>query len=218
MAASNGKGNVNKFKSFVSKDEDTINIKYVPRRTVPRSYVIASSSNDFDLLNDPTGNRRFLIVECRGTKNLSDGYGYEKLLRLVRGSLAEVYLMHEKMGWEVFKALLEVPYFIRTAIEKQAARFSVIDPVSEKINGWLDESSPELVCVEQAATESGAYEDKYRSYHKDREWRTVSNILNRHPAYEYMGDKRTTAIKRWDTGRSYRKVHYWQLKAEYRPD
>ena len=62
--------------------------------------------------------------------------------------------MHEKMGWEAYKAMLEVPYFIRTAIEKQAARFSVIDPVSEKINGWLDESSPELVCVEQAATEA----------------------------------------------------------------
>lgn len=218
IAASNGKGNVNKFKSFVSKDEDTINIKYVPRRTVPRSYVIASSSNDFDLLNDPTGNRRFLIIECRETKNLNDGYGYENLLRLVRGSLAEIYSMHEKTGWEAYKAMLEVPYFIRTAIEKQAARFSVIDPVSEKINGWLDENSPELVCVEQAATESGAYEDKYWNYHKDREGRTVSNILNRHPAYEYMRDKRTTAIKRWETGKSYGKVHYWQLKAEYRPN
>lgn len=208
MAASNNKGSVNKFKSFITETIDSINVKYVPVREVPRSYVIASSSNDTDLLNDPTGNRRFFIVDCHGTVNLADGYGYENLVRLVRGALAEMLGEHSRMGVERFEKRFDIPAFIRRAMEEQAKLFSLVDEVEEKITDWLDTCEHDRVCIEMAAVESGAYTPEQWERKSKEEQRNVSNILSNHQGYKRCANRKTIQPygKRW----------VWERKLEYR--
>ena len=208
IAASNNKGSVNKFKSFISGQADSVNVKYEKVREVPRSYVIASSSNDSDLLNDPTGNRRFFVVDCYGTKNLADGYGYENLVRLVRGALAEMLREHSRMGAERFEKRFDIPAFIRRAMEEQAQLFSLVDEEEEKITDWLDESAPDTVCIEMAAVQSGAYTEEQWARKGKEEERNVSNILSNHQGYKKL--KTRKHIK------GYGKRWVWERKPEYR--
>lgn len=208
MAASNNKGSVNKFKSFITETIDSINVKYVPVREVPRSYVIASSSNDTDLLNDPTGNRRFFIVDCHGTVNLADGYGYENLVRLVRGALAEMLEQHSRMGAERFEKRFDIPAFIRRAMEEQAQLFSLVDEAEEKITDWLDERAPNTVCIEMAAVQSGAYTEEQWARKSKEEERNVSNILSNHQGYKKLKTRKQIE--------GYGKRWVWERKPEYR--
>lgn len=208
IAASNNKGNVNKFKSFITETIDSINVKYVPVREVPRSYVIASSSNDTDLLNDPTGNRRFFVVDCHGTVNLADGYGYENLVRLVRGALAEILGEYSRMGAERFEKRFDIPVFIRRAMEEQAKLFSLVDEEREKINDWLDTCEHDRVCIEMAAVLSGAYSPERWERSGNEEQRKVSNILNKHQGYKKLPKRKEL--------KGYGKRWIWERKPEYR--
>ena len=56
-------------KSFVTSRVDTIRPKYA-RETEqrPRVCVFAGTTNDFDFLSDPTGNRRFIPIHCLATE------------------------------------------------------------------------------------------------------------------------------------------------------
>lgn len=56
---------IESIKAFVTSRVDTIRPKYA-RETEqrPRVCVIAGTTNDFDFLSDPTGNRRFIPVHC----------------------------------------------------------------------------------------------------------------------------------------------------------
>ena len=208
MAASNNKGSVNKFKSFITETIDSINVKYVPVREVPRSYVIASSSNDTDLLNDPTGNRRFFVVDCHGTVNLADGYGYENLIRLVRGALAEMLGEFSRMGAERFEKRFDIPVSIRRAMEEQAKQFSLVDEEREKINDWLDTCEYDRVCIEMAAVMSGAYSPERWERSSNEEQRKVSNILSKHQGYKKLPKRKEL--------KGYGKRWIWERKPEYR--
>ena len=208
IAASNNKGSVNKFKSFISGQADSVNVKYEKVREVPRSYVIASSSNDSDLLNDPTGNRRFFVVDCHGTVNLADGYGYKNLVRLVRGALAEMLGEHSRMGAERFEKRFDIPEFIRRAMKEQAKLFSLVDEVEEKITFWLDEKAPDEVCIEMAAVDSGAYKEEQWARSSREEQRKVSNILSNHQGYKRLPDRKRI--------RGYGRPTVWVRKQEYR--
>lgn len=208
IAASSNKGSVNKFKSFISGQADSVNVKYEKEREVPRSYVIASSSNDTDLLNDPTGNRRFFVVDCHGTKNLADGYGYKNLVRLVRGALAEMLGEHSRMGAERFEKRFDIPEFIRRAMKEQAKLFSLVDEVEEKITFWLDEKAPDEVCIEMAAVDSGAYKEEQWARSSKEEQRKVSNILSNHQGYKRLPDRKRI--------KGYGRPTVWVRKQEYR--
>ena len=60
---------VESIKAFVTSRVDTIRPKYA-RETEqrPRVCVIAGTTNDFDFLSDPTGNRRFIPIHCLATE------------------------------------------------------------------------------------------------------------------------------------------------------
>ena len=208
FTASNGKGNVNRLKSFITKQTDTINVKFEKVRTIPRSYVIATSSNDRDLLNDPTGNRRFMVVQCHGCKNLGLGYGYRKLVRLVRGSLAEMLHEWNRYGGEPFEERFNVPGFILAAMETQAKFYSIVDERRELITDWLDQTDKYTVCIEMAAVESKAWTREEWERVKDKEARRVGNIIDDH--FGYKRDPNRSELK------GYGKRTTWTRKPEYR--
>jgi len=60
---------IESIKAFVTSRVDTIRPKYA-RETEqrPRVCVIAGTTNDFDFLSDPTGNRRFIPIHCLATE------------------------------------------------------------------------------------------------------------------------------------------------------
>lgn len=60
---------IESIKSFVTSRVDTIRPKYA-RETEqrPRVCVFAGTTNDFDFLSDPTGNRRFIPIHCLATE------------------------------------------------------------------------------------------------------------------------------------------------------
>lgn len=67
------KVDVEAVKHFISKAEDTFRVAYGRHNeTFKRQCVFFGSTNDYDFLNDPTGNRRFLpiTVTGSGTKNM----------------------------------------------------------------------------------------------------------------------------------------------------
>lgn len=208
IAASNNKGSVNKFKSFISGQADSVNVKYEKVREVPRSYVIASSSNDSDLLNDPTGNRRFFVVDCHGTVNLANGYGYKNLVRLVRGALAEMLGEHSRMGAERFEKRFDIPESILSEMSEQAKLFSLVDETEEIITDWLDTCEYDTICIEMAAVESKAYSrERWERKNKEEE-RKVMNIINSHQGYKRCANRKTI--------QPYGKRTVWERKPEYR--
>lgn len=208
IAASNNKGSVNKFKGFISEQTDSVNVKYEKVREVPRSYVIASSSNDSDLLNDPTGNRRFFVVDCHGTVNLANGYGYKNLVRLVRGALAEMLGEHSRMGAERFEKRFDIPESILSEMSEQAKLFSLVDETEEIITDWLDTCEYDTICIEMAAVESKAYSrERWERKNKEEE-RKVMNIINRHQGYKRCTNRKTI--------QPYGKRTVWERKPEYR--
>lgn len=67
------KVDVEAVKHFISKAEDTFRVAYGRHNeTFKRQCVFFGTTNDYDFLNDPTGNRRFLpiTVNGEGTKNM----------------------------------------------------------------------------------------------------------------------------------------------------
>jgi putative DNA primase/helicase len=67
------KVDVEAVKHFISKSEDTFRVAYGRHNeTFKRQCVFFGTTNDYDFLNDPTGNRRFLpiTVNGSGTKNM----------------------------------------------------------------------------------------------------------------------------------------------------
>ncbi|MTI71064.1 MAG: hypothetical protein FH751_12515 [Firmicutes bacterium] len=67
------KVDVEAVKHFISKSEDTFRVAYGRHNeTFKRQCVFFGTTNDYDFLNDPTGNRRFLpiTVDGSGTKSL----------------------------------------------------------------------------------------------------------------------------------------------------
>ena len=67
------KADVEAVKHFITKTEDTFRVAYGRHsETFKRQCVFFGSTNDYDFLNDPSGNRRFLpvVVEGGGAKNM----------------------------------------------------------------------------------------------------------------------------------------------------
>ncbi|MGV2875336.1 VapE family protein [Macrococcus capreoli] len=61
--ASMNKRDVNEIKQYLSATHDTYRAPYSKHNvTVPRSSILVGTSNDIEVLRDPTGSRRFLIV------------------------------------------------------------------------------------------------------------------------------------------------------------
>lgn len=101
------KSDINAIKQFIELPTDTRRFAYERRaRTVPRQCVFFITVNDDEFLNDPTGARRFWILQSHSQK-----FGYVKSVRgevfddkLVSQIWAEVYARYKELFGNGFDA------------------------------------------------------------------------------------------------------------------
>lgn len=71
------KAEVDAVKHFISKKEDRFRVAYGRRvEHFPRRCVFFATTNEEDFLRDVTGNRRFWVVNCKGSRGTIDFKGY----------------------------------------------------------------------------------------------------------------------------------------------
>lgn len=140
-------------KSLVSARKDWRHVMYVGDFEVDRSFVIVGSTNDRNILADPTGNRRFLILECGATGLLGDTER-EEMLHMTRVGIAEVKALHDRIGKDAFLAWLRLPAHVLGEMAKVQAGFEQADVVGDSVNSWLDSARPERVCVRMVLEEA----------------------------------------------------------------
>jgi putative DNA primase/helicase len=114
------KSDIAQLKAFLTKSVDTLRKPYAKKdSTFPRRTVFAGTVNDFEFLQDPTGNRRFWPIEVtlvsRDTK-----INYQQLW-------AEVKTIYDSgESWHLSKAEL-------VRLNQHSEQFTVMDPVVEML-------------------------------------------------------------------------------------
>lgn len=122
-------------KHFISKSEDTFRVAYGRHNeTFKRQCVFFGTTNDYDFLNDPTGNRRFLpiTVSGGGRKNMWEDLTDEEIDQI----WAEAKVLFEQgeslaLGKEIEEKAQEI----------QAAHTQE-NPIAESIRNYLETSVP----------------------------------------------------------------------------
>lgn len=129
------KVDVEAVKHFISKSEDTFRVAYGRHNeTFKRQCVFFGTTNDYDFLNDPTGNRRFLPITITGggTKNMWDELTDEEVDQI----WAEAKHLFEKG-----EALALSKEIEEKASELQAAHTQE-NPIAESIRTYLETEVP----------------------------------------------------------------------------
>lgn len=122
-------------KHFISKSEDTFRVAYGRHNeTFKRQCVFFGTTNDYDFLNDPTGNRRFLpiTVSGGGRKNMWEDLTDEEVDQI----WAEAKVLFEQgeslaLGKEIEEKAQEI----------QAAHTQE-NPIAESIRNYLETPVP----------------------------------------------------------------------------
>ncbi|TYS69717.1 hypothetical protein FZC76_05625 [Sutcliffiella horikoshii] len=129
------KADIEAVKHFISKSEDTFRVAYGRHNeTFKRQCVFFGTTNDYDFLNDPTGNRRFLpiVVNGGGTKNMWDDLTEEEVDQI----WAEAKVLFEKGETLALSKEIE-----EKAGELQAAHTQE-NPITESIRSYLETTVP----------------------------------------------------------------------------
>lgn len=129
------KVDVEAVKHFISKSEDTFRVAYGRHNeTFKRQCVFFGTTNDYDFLNDPTGNRRFLpiTVSGGGTKKMWVDLTDEEVDQI----WAEAKVLYEKGETLALSKDIE-----EKARELQAAHTQE-NPIAENIRAYLETEVP----------------------------------------------------------------------------
>ncbi len=161
-------------KAFITTRKDTYRKSYARyATTVPRRTVLIGTTNDELVLDDPTGNRRFLIVECRRRKadEGHPGIFTERMTDVVRIWWAQAMQEYRDMGWDEFGGLLVLPKEVHEAAEQMADKHSFEDTVLASVSDYLDGLPPDIrrVNVRMVMTEAMGYDTK--EYNDALKWK-----------------------------------------------
>ena len=129
------KVDVEAVKHFISKSEDTFRVAYGRHNeTFKRQCVFFGTTNDYDFLNDPTGNRRFLPITVNGggSKNMWDDLTDEEVDQI----WAEAKVLYKKGETLALSKDIE-----EKARELQAAHTQE-NPIAESIRNYLETPVP----------------------------------------------------------------------------
>lgn len=135
------KADITSIKSFISASEDTRRFAYERNaRTAPRHVAIAATTNAHSFLNDPTGNARFLVVECtketyRQVAGMTPEY--------IRQVLAEAYHEFQELFKDGFdESKLQLPANIRIESEERNNKFLQDDGMMSELLAWINIKIP----------------------------------------------------------------------------
>lgn len=140
-----GNARIEALKLFVTSQTDTYRVPYAKRPVqLPRRCVLVGTTNSHEYLEDPTGNRRFLPVVCRGkaSKNLfADG---------IEDYFAQVWAEVLSLYKENPKRPLILPATVIEEANRKQAEATAEDPWVGMIGRWLcTKQVGELVCTTQ---------------------------------------------------------------------
>lgn len=180
----------NEAKSFLSKLSDRIRIPYEKFSTdVPRTCILIGTLNERTFLNDHTGERRYLPVECFKEKrkksiyldrdyqgNLSEEEHLKSIREDFNQALAyEYYLYKENLHtWTLPKELLKELY-------QEQEKFKYVNPDVEDIRYFLEEykpnsCEPNITCFKEITMQGYSIKSKSFSEFMDNyfsEWKPV---------------------------------------------
>ncbi len=166
----------NEAKSFLSKLSDRIRIPYEKFSTdLPRTCILIGTLNERTFLNDHTGERRYLPVECLKEnrkkaiyidKDFQGEQTEKEYLDLIREdfnqALAYGYKLYKenKHSWTIPKDLLEDLY-------QEQEKFKYLNPDVEDIRYFLEEykpktQEPNLTCFKELSMQG--YQIKSKSF------------------------------------------------------
>lgn len=129
------KADIEAVKHFISKSEDTFRVAYGRHNeTFKRQCVFFGTTNDYDFLNDPTGNRRFLPITVNGggSKNMWIDLTVEEVDQI----WAEAKVLFEQgESLALSKEIEEKAQVIQAAHTQE-------NPVAESIRTYLETQVP----------------------------------------------------------------------------
>lgn len=180
----------NEAKSFLSKLSDRIRIPYEKFSTdVPRTCILIGTLNERTFLNDHTGERRYLPVECFKEKRKKSIYldrdyqgnlSEEEHLKSIREDFNQAlaygyYLYKENLHtWTLPKELLKELY-------QEQEKFKYVNPDVEDIRYFLEEykpnsCEPNITCFKEITMQGYSIKSKSFSEIMDNyfsEWKPV---------------------------------------------
>ena len=194
-------------KSVVSENKDFRRVLYKGYFWVDRGFVLVGTTNDRDILSDPTGNRRFPIVECGVRGELSDEHRLN-MTRDVRIALGEVKAFHDRVGKEAFLRWLRLPQHVRREMNEIQSRFTDPDTITETVRSWVEDNVKigDQVCITQLLTQALHIPDDqlHRAGMRHIE-KAVSAALDNCPGLERRGQQRL---------HPYGRVTAWRMSRE----
>ena len=135
------KAEVNALKSFISANDDTRRFSYDRYATTRKRHVVfVVTCNDQQILRDPTGNARFIIIKCSQKKfDRVSGMTPE----YIRQVWAEVLVKFNELFKDGFnEAKLILPLEIQMQAEAIAETFTQDDGLATEIQGFVDRKIP----------------------------------------------------------------------------
>lgn len=131
---------MNAIKDFVTRTKDTYRRSYGRYAiTVPRRCILIGTSNNRYVLDDATGNRRFLIIECgREREDPAPGIFDGTFDLCVRIWLAVSLKEREELGEAEFHKLLRLPPSVLAEAQVTQEDHSFEDSTVNAVNDYLD--------------------------------------------------------------------------------
>lgn len=135
------KANITSIKAFISAVDDTRRFAYGRHaQTVKRHIVAIATTNDSGFLKDPTGNTRFIVIECfneiyQQVEGMTPEY--------IRQVLAEALYEYNELFKDGFdETKLQLPADIRLENEEHNNKFLQDDGLMTELLAWTDIKIP----------------------------------------------------------------------------
>ncbi len=166
----------NEAKSFLSKLSDRIRIPYEKFSTdVPRTCILIGTLNERTFLNDHTGERRYLPVECHKDKRIKAVYLDKEYLNDLSEkeyllSIREDFNQALAYGYELYKNKLHswtIPKDLLKDLYEEQEKFKYLNPDVEDIRYFLEEykpksNEPHITCFKELSMQG--YQIKSKSF------------------------------------------------------
>lgn len=189
VALGNAKS-ANEAKSFLSKLSDRIRIPYEKFSTdVPRTCILIGTLNERTFLNDHTGERRYLPVECHKDKRKKAVYPDKEYLHDLSEqeyilTIREDFRQALAYGYELYKRKSHswtIPKHLLKDLYEEQEKFKYLNPDVEDIRYFLEEykprsQEPNLTCFKEITMQGYQIKSKAFSEIMDNyfpEWKAI---------------------------------------------
>ena len=201
----------NRIKSILTQTTDNYRDSY-GRRPLPhpRTACFFGTTNDGSFLNDETGARRFLVIECKRGEEQADPRLFDGTAEsMVRQAWGETLALWDLMGADAFLRTLTLPAEARPEAaavrqrfaEEDNVRMAVTEGLERIARSWIPTQSRPRVNVKRAMVAAGICEAG--EFCKQPQWQTnrVAAVLNSLPDWQYLGEH--VRCGSWGTSRAW---------------